>query len=141
TFGEKDYQQIAVIRRMVELEGFDLEIVPCPIVRHDDGLAMSSRNVRLSAHQRSVAPNIHRVLVESLKWAESMSIDEVVAHVTEAINCYPEMEVEYYQIVDSKTMQPISKWPEAGMSPAVGCITVYLGDVRLIDNITYPVGK
>lgn len=140
-FGEKDYQQIAVIRRMVELEGFDLEIVPCPIVRHPDGLAMSSRNVRLTAHQRDVAPNIRRVLLESLAMAPGLSPDELIDHVTRQIDSYPEMQVEYYQIVDSLTMQPLHSWPADGEPKAVGCVTVYLGDVRLIDNITYDIQK
>ena len=132
-FGEKDFQQIAVIRRMVELEGFNLEIVPCPIVRADDGLALSSRNVRLSEHQRDVAPNIHRILKESLKWAETLGVEETATRVADAINQFPEMEV-----VDQKTMQPVTDWYADGHG-AVGCITVYLGDVRLIDNIKYPI--
>lgn len=137
-FGEKDFQQIAVIRRMVELEGFNLEIVPCPIVRADDGLALSSRNVRLSEHQRDVTPNIHRILKESLKWAETLGVEETATRVADAINQFPEMEVEYYKIVDQKTMQPVTDWYADGHG-AVGCITVYLGDVRLIDNIKYPI--
>ena len=137
-FGEKDFQQIAVIRRMVELEGFNLEIVPCPIVRADDGLALSSRNVRLSEHQRDVAPNIHRILKESLKWAETLGVEETATRVADAINQFPEMEVEYYKIVDQKTKQPVTDWYADGHR-AVGCITVYLGDVRLIDNIKYPI--
>ncbi len=137
-FGEKDFQQIAVIRRMVELEGFNLEIVPCPIVRADDGLALSSRNVRLSEHQRDVAPNIHRILKESLKWAETLGVEETATRVADAINQFPEMEVEYYKIVDQKTMQPVTDWYADGHG-AVGCITVYLGDARLIDNIKYPI--
>ena len=136
-FGEKDFQQISVIRRMVELEGMELEIVPCPIVRESDGLALSSRNVRLSAHQREVAPNIHRILSESVKLAPSMPVADVKAKVIDAINAYPEMEVEYYEIVNPVDMQPISEWSQAG-NEAVGCVTVYLGDVRLIDNIKYP---
>ncbi|MCM1021850.1 MAG: pantoate--beta-alanine ligase [Muribaculum sp.] len=139
-FGEKDFQQIAVIRRMVELEKFNLEIVPCPIVRADDGLALSSRNVRLSKHQREIAPNIHRILNESLEWAKKHSISETQSMVIDAINRYPEMEVEYYSIVDRKTMQPVNHWPTDGEG-TVGCVTVYLGDVRLIDNIKYPVLK
>ncbi len=137
-FGEKDFQQIAVIRRMVELEGFNLEIVPCPIVRADDGLALSSRNVRLSEHQRDVAPNIHRILKESLKWAETLGVEETATRVADAINQFPEMEVEYYKVVDKKTPQPVTDWYADGHG-AVGCITVYLGDVRLIDNIKYPI--
>ncbi|MCM1505055.1 MAG: pantoate--beta-alanine ligase [Muribaculum sp.] len=136
-FGEKDFQQISVIKRMVELEGMNLEIVPCPIKREADGLALSSRNVRLTTHQREVAPNIHRILTESVDKAPSMSVEDVKNWVTEQINSYPEMEVEYYEIVDPSDMQPISEWIKDECS-GVGCVTVYLGDVRLIDNIKYP---
>lgn len=132
-FGEKDFQQIAVIRRMVELEGFDLEIVDCPIRRHPDGLAMSSRNVRLTPEQRAVAPEIHRILAESVSLAPAMSVEEVKRHVVEQINAVPFMRVEYYEIVHPLTMQPVGDWS----ANPVGCITVYCGDVRLIDNIKY----
>lgn len=139
-FGEKDFQQIAVIRRMAQLEGFDsLDIVACPIRREDDGLAMSSRNVRLTPHQREIAPNIHRILSQSVNDAKAMEVSQVIQTVTDKINAYPEMEVEYYQIVNPATMQPIEKWEDAPDGEAVGCITVYLGDVRLIDNIKYSI--
>ena len=121
-FGEKDFQQIAVIRRMVELEGFNLEIIPCPIKRESDGLAMSSRNVRLNAHQRAVAPNIHRILQESVADFDRHSVDEVKRMVIDAINAYPEMEVEYYEIVNGADMQPITDWAQS--SEPVGCVTV-----------------
>ena len=136
-FGEKDYQQIAVIRRMVELEGFDLEIVACPIMRHPDGLAMSSRNVRLTPQQRQTAPTIHRVLSESLAMVPARSVDEVKSFVVDAIDATDGLRTEYYEIVDSLTMQPIASWSDATSGAAVGCVTVYCGDVRLIDNITY----
>lgn len=137
-FGEKDFQQIAVIRRMVELEGFELEIVPCPIVREADGLALSSRNVRLSAEARQIAPQIRQKLVKSLDLKAQGYTPVEVARITEdAINGVEGLETEYYQIVDAITMQPISKWEEAGRCGAVGCVTVYCGGVRLIDNITY----
>lgn len=134
-FGEKDFQQIAVIRRMVELEGFDLEIVPCPIKREDDGLALSSRNVRLNPEQRAIAPKIHKVLAESVGWAPEASVETVKTRVVDDINAYPGMEVEYYEIVNGYDMQPISDWSETDY--AVGCVTVNVGDVRLIDNIKY----
>lgn len=134
-FGEKDFQQIAVIRRMVELEGFDLEIVPCPIKREDDGLALSSRNVRLNPEQRVIAPKIHKVLAESVGWAPEASVETVKTRVVDDINAYPGMEVEYYEIVNGYDMQPISDWSETDY--AVGCVTVNVGDVRLIDNIKY----
>ncbi len=138
-FGEKDFQQIAVIRRMVELEGFDLEIVDCPIKREEDGLAMSSRNVRLTPEQRAIAPAIHKTLESSLDWARDHSVEETKRYVTEEINSFPQMEVEYYEIVDARTMQPIADWSET--ESAVGCVTVFCGDVRLIDNIKYPKRK
>ena len=137
-FGEKDFQQIAVIRKMAKLEGFDIDIVDCPICRHDDGLAMSSRNVRLSAEQRAVAPKIHEVLVKSLDWAADSTPGEVKKKVTEAINGNEWLDTEYYEIVDSLTMQPIENWSDVGDGAVpVGCVTVYCGDVRLIDNIKY----
>ncbi len=134
-FGEKDFQQIAIIRRMVELEGFNLEIIDCPIKREDDGLAMSSRNVRLTASQRAIAPNIAKTLRESLVYAANHTVAETKQHVIDTIDSFPEMEVEYYEIVDALTMQPINNWEDT--EKAVGCVTVYCGDVRLIDNIKY----
>lgn len=137
-FGEKDFQQIAVIRRMVELEGLELEIVPCPIVRESDGLALSSRNVRLSAEARAIAPAIRRILLESLRLkADGMSPVETAKATEAAINGVAGLETEYYQIVDAASMQPIGSWDEAGEHGAVGCVTVYCGGVRLIDNIRY----
>jgi pantoate--beta-alanine ligase len=134
-FGEKDFQQIAVIRKMVALEKFDIDIVDCPIMREADGLAMSSRNVRLTPSQRSIASAINRALIASLDFAKSNTVDATKQFVIKEINAQPEMEVEYYEIVDSLTMQPISDWSES--SCPVGCITVYCGQVRLIDNIKY----
>lgn len=138
-FGEKDYQQIAVIRRMVELEGFKLEIVPCPIVREADGLAMSSRNVRLTPEQREIAPIIHSTLVDNADLAEQgLDLESLHDMVVDEINSVDGMEVEYYEIVDAKTLAPVHSWDEVTDDGAVGCITVWLGDVRLIDNIKYP---
>lgn len=134
-FGEKDFQQIAVIRKMVQLEGFKLQIVACPIKREDDGLALSSRNVRLTAEQRQLAPNIYRVLKESCNFAKSHTVAETEKFVVDSFNALPQMEVEYYSIVDALTMQPVSDWADA--DSITGCITVYCGEVRLIDNIAY----
>ena len=135
-FGEKDFQQIAVIRRMARMEGFDFEIIACPIVREADGLAMSSRNVRLTPEQRAVAPEIHRVLEQSLDMARTESVDKVKAWVKEQLDSRPFMSTEYYEIVNPLTMQPTDRWMTPD-GPATGCVTVYCGDVRLIDNITY----
>ena len=134
-FGEKDFQQIAVIRRMIELEGFNLEIIDCPIKREDDGLAMSSRNVRLTPEQRAIAPNIARTLNSSIDFSLSHSVSETKQYVIDTINAFPQMKVEYYEIVNATTMQPINDWDDTQL--AVGCITVYCGEVRLIDNIKY----
>lgn len=134
-FGEKDFQQIAVIRRMAEIENLnEIYIVACPIVREADGLALSSRNVRLTAEARKAAPEIHRILDESRK-ISGRSVEEVTADVVKQINDVDGLEVEYYSIVDPLTMQPIKDWTET--AHPVGCVTVYAGDVRLIDNIKY----
>lgn len=135
-FGEKDFQQIAVIRRMAQLEGFDFEIIACPIVREDDGLALSSRNVRLTPEQRQIAPAIHRTLAQSLDMTRDKSVSDVKQWVKEEIDRQPFMTTEYYEIVNPLTMQPTDSWMTPD-GPAVGCVTVYCGDVRLIDNITY----
>ena len=122
---------------MVELEGFDLEIVECPICRHDDGLAMSSRNVRLTPAQRDIAPAIHRTLKSSVEKAENLTLAETRKYVVDELNSMPHMKVEYYEIVDPLTMQPIDSWEAPHNRPAVGCVTCYCGEVRLIDNIKY----
>lgn len=133
--GEKDYQQIAVIRRMVQLENFDIEIVPCPIVREPDGLALSSRNVRLTPEQRSIAPAIHRALEQSTAMAATKSVEQVKQWVKDTIESTDGLTTEYYEIVDGITMQPITEWNRSACP--IGCVTVYCGDVRLIDNIKY----
>ena len=134
-FGEKDFQQIAVIRAMVRLIGSPVEIIACPIVRVADGLALSSRNVRLSAEERREAPQIYHILSESRSWAKNMSPQQVIERVTEQINAVPHLRVEYFEIVDTDSLQPIASWSD---SPAPhGCITVFCGEVRLIDNIAY----
>ena len=136
-FGEKDFQQIAVIRRMAALEGFDdIEIIDCPIKREADGLAMSSRNVRLTPAQRSLAPVIALTLRASLEKAREFTVAQVKTWVTETIDRYPFMKVEYYEIVDPVDLQPVAG--ESKCEGVVGCITVYCGEVRLIDNIKYP---
>lgn len=134
-FGEKDFQQIAVIRNMVESEGINVEIVPCPIRRADDGLALSSRNTLLTPSQRAVAPEIHHALADSVEYARTHSVRATHDTVVERINAVPEMKVEYFQIVDARTLLPVDEWEESPW--IVGCITVYCGDVRLIDNIQY----
>jgi len=134
-FGEKDFQQIAVIRAMVKQLEMKVTLIACPIVREDDGLAMSSRNVRLTPEQRHFAPVIARTLKESLIFAPSISVREVEDRVTKTLNTTPYMRVEYFKIVNGSTLQPLREWNEATVR--VGCIAVFCGDVRLIDNIKY----
>ena len=134
-FGEKDFQQIAVIREMVRQLNLPVHIVDCPIQREADGLALSSRNKRLTPEQRQKAPVIARTLKESTTFVPAKSVQEVIDYVVNTINQVPEMEVEYFEIVDGNTMQPIQNWSDT--TYPVGCITVYCGEVRLIDNIKY----
>lgn len=136
-FGEKDYQQLAIIHFMVErseLAGTfgDLQIIGCPIVREESGLALSSRNARLSAEEKQTALGISKTLFQSLEWAKTMSVKEVEQKVIDTINAIDGLEVEYYSIVDQSTLLPATTFEHA-----IGCVTVYCGPVRLIDNIKY----
>ena len=135
-FGEKDFQQIAVVRRMTETEGIDIEIIACPIVRESDGLALSSRNVRLSESQRNMAPGIFKALKDSVEYSMTHSPKETIDEVVRVVNDIPECKVEYFSIVDADTLQPVEDWSKVSRR-IQGCITVYCGDVRLIDNIQY----
>ena len=134
-FGEKDFQQVAVIRQLVTLLNLPVRIIACPTLREADGLAMSSRNVRLSPEQRQIAPMIASVLKESCTFVPKMNVREVIGWVVNSLNSEPVFHVEYFEIVDGKTLQPIQNWSESA-EPA-GCIAVFCGDVRLIDNVKY----
>lgn len=134
-FGEKDFQQIAVIRAMVKQLGLSVKINDCPILREADGLAMSSRNTRLTPELRQKAPLIARTLKESANFAPAKGVQEVIDYVVNTINQEPDMEVEYFEIVDGNTLESIKDWKDTDYP--VGCITVYCGEVRLIDNIKY----
>lgn len=134
-FGLKDFQQIAVIRRMIETEGIDVEIVPCPIKREENGLALSSRNQLLSEDEKKEASAIHAILSESKEFAKNHSVRETLSWVKNQIADHNGFKLEYFEIVDGKTLLPIEEWQEAKY--IMGCITVYVGTVRLIDNIEY----
>ena len=134
-FGEKDFQQIAVIRAMVKQLNMPVKVNDCPIIREADDLALSSRNVRLTPEQRQKAPLIARTLKESTTFVPGKSVQDVIDYVVNTINADPVMRVEYFEIVDGDTMESIKDWSDS--SYAVGCITVYCGEVRLIDNIKY----
>ena len=138
-FGEKDFQQLAIIHHMVERSSMagtfgDLQIIDCPIVREPSGLALSSRNERLSAEEKKTALAISKTLFESLKWAKeaNATVAAVQQRVIDSINAVPGLEVEYYEIVDQSTLLPTDTF-----NHAIGCVTVYCGPVRLIDNIKY----
>ncbi len=134
-FGEKDFQQLAIIRAMVNQLGLDLEIVGCPIVREEDGLAMSSRNTLLSEDERERALTISSTLFASVDFAKVNTLEATREFVEDMINDTPGLELEYYQIVDGNTLQEIEEWGDSDY--VVGCIALFCGNVRLIDNIRY----
>ena len=138
-FGEKDFQQLAIIHHMVERSSMagsfgKLQIVDCPIVREETGLALSSRNERLSAQEKQTALAISQTLFASQKWAKEAgaTVASVQQRVIDTINAVDGLEVEYYEIVDQTSLLPTDTFRHA-----IGCITVYCGPVRLIDNIKY----
>ncbi len=134
-FGEKDFQQLAIIREMVRQLKFPLQIVGCPIVREADGLALSSRNTRLSAEQRRQALKISQTLFASVDYAATHTVAQTQQFVEDAIAAAPGLRLEYFELVDGNTLQKIADWGDTDY--AVGCITVFCGEVRLIDNIKY----
>ena len=140
-FGEKDFQQIAVIKAMVADQKYPLEICPCPIVRETDGLALSSRNTLLSEAERKIALNISKTLFESLEYAKTHTLTETKYWVINTINAIEGLEVQYYEIVDGKSLSSLNDWRDSDY--IVGCITVFCGSipVRLIDNIKYKESK
>ena len=132
-FGEKDFQQIAVIREMVRQLRIPVEIIPCPIVRGEDGLALSSRTTLLDTDHRTAAPYIYKVLKAAVEKSHQTTPDQLAAWVTAQVESNPLLKVIYFQVVDAATMQQVRTWEE---SPAIqGCIAVQAGDIRLIDNI------
>ena len=136
-FGEKDFQQIAVIKAMVADQKYPLEICPCPIVREKDGLALSSRNTLLSPDERTLAVNISRVLFISQSYAKSHTLSETKTWVIDTINSIEGLDVQYYEIVDGNSLLSVDNWEDSDY--IVGCITVFCGKipVRLIDNVKY----
>lgn len=132
-FGEKDFQQLAIIREMVKQMEFKLQIVGCPIVREEDGMALSSRNARLSPEEREYALNISQTLFKSRMLSHTVA--ETQKFVENAIAASKGLRLEYFEIVDGNSLQKIANWEDTEY--AVGCITVFCGEVRLIDNIKY----
>jgi len=134
-FGQKDFQQMAIIREMVKQLEIKVKIRPCPIVREADGLAMSSRNRRLTPEQREKAPQIAQLLFESLPFVSEKSIQETLEFIKTNLSSDPIFKLDYFEIVDGNTLQPVTDWKESNY--IVGCIAVYCGPIRLIDNIVY----
>lgn len=134
-FGEKDFQQIAIIRAMVKQLDLPVEIVSMPIIREESGLALSSRNERLTPQQRKLAVKISEALAKSRNFATRNSVGDTIEEVIRDINSNDGLQVEYFEIVDGNTLQQIQEWRNTDY--AVGCVTVFCGQVRLIDNITY----
>ena len=134
-FGEKDFQQLSIVREMTAMLHIPVEIVGVPIVREKSGLAMSSRNQRLSLAEQEQASQIYHVLCESLQKKRDNAPHEIASWVVQEINNVPGLRVEYYEIVDGYSLQPLTTWGESDWP--VGCIAVYCGEVRLIDNISY----
>ena len=132
-FGEKDFQQLAIIHLMVRKMGFNVEIVDCKIVRETSGLALSSRNERLTAEQKVQAARISAILFESVKLAKTNTPEELHLWVLLQLENAPGLKAEYFEIANSVTLQTLKSWDE----PAVGCVAVFCGDVRLIDNVRY----
>lgn len=132
-FGEKDFQQIAIIREMVRQLNYPIRIVACPIVRESDGLAMSSRNLLFTPEHRKAAPLIYQSLREAAELHRALPVEDTKRRVIERINANPLLHVEYFSIVNADTLQDISDWSEA--ENVRGCIVVHAGAVRLIDNI------
>lgn len=136
-FGEKDWQQIAVVKEMVKRLSIKVDIVECPIVREDDGLAFSSRNAHLSVDERAIAPNIYRILKSSVEYSKIHTVEETHDYVVSQVNSIEGLNVEYFSIVDGNTLVEIKNWNDS--KSVVGCITVFCGrmPVRLIDHIKY----
>ena len=134
-FGEKDFQQLAIIREMVRQLALPVQIVGCPIVREEDGLAMSSRNTLLSEDERERALTISSTLFASADFAQVNSLAATKAFVEDMINDTEGLELEYYRIVDGNTLQEIEEWGDSDY--VGGCIALFCGKIRLIDNIKY----
>lgn len=134
-FGEKDFQQLVIIKKLVEKLDMDIEIVPCPIQREENGLAMSSRNERLNNEERENASLISSILFEARDKAVEKSPEEIKNWVVEKLNKNPFIDVEYFEIVDENTLKPVQQFDETFYKRA--CVAVWVGDVRLIDNVKF----
>lgn len=134
-FGQKDYQQLAIIRAMVRMLGYRVEIVGCPIVREPDGLAMSSRNLLLTPEHRKSASLIYQTLAEARNKTHELSVKEMIDWVVNRINLDTNLKVEYFELADADSLMPVQSWDHP--NGIVGCIAVWAGNIRLIDNMMF----
>jgi pantoate--beta-alanine ligase len=131
-FGEKDFQQLRIIQALVKMEDIPVEIVSCPTVREPDGLAMSSRNRRLSQDERAVAPGIYQTLLFAKDHALKIPVTELKKLCTAMLEDKG-FRVDYFEIADPVTLQPVKSWEAA--AGVIACVAAFLGSVRLIDNM------
>ena len=134
-FGQKDFQQLVIIKTMVSQLGMPVKVIPCPIIREHDGLAKSSRNTRLTPEQREHAPHIFSMLREATGKTGVMSVEDIKQWIVEKVDKDPFLETEYFEIVNNESLQPIQNWNQPGEK--TGCIAVFCGKIRLIDNIVF----
>lgn len=134
-FGMKDFQQVAIIKNMVKQLNYNIQIVPCPIIREESGLALSSRNTLLDEDHKKNAPHIYATLKKARNLASEMSVSDLKKWITDEINSNPYLETEYVEIVDDTTLKVTENWKEEGIK--VACVAVYAGKIRLIDNIVF----
>ncbi|HSG67606.1 MAG TPA: pantoate--beta-alanine ligase [Bacteroidales bacterium] len=132
-FGEKDFQQLLIVRELVKIENIPVEVIGCPIIRERDGLAMSSRNVRLSEHNRSIAPEIYCTLMRLKDQAGKYPFDKALREAEKRLIRHREIKLEYVEIVDESSLLKVDGWDRAKHLRAF--IALFLGDVRLIDNM------
>lgn len=134
-FGMKDFQQVAIIKNMVKQLKYNIEIVPCPIIREENGLAKSSRNALLDEDHKKNAPHIYATLKKARTFVPEMEVKELKKWIVDEINSNPFLEAEYVEIVDDTTLKVTDSWSEPGTK--VACVAVYAGKIRLIDNIIF----
>jgi pantoate--beta-alanine ligase len=134
-FGEKDFQQLTIVKYLVRTLNIPVNIISCPTVRESDGLAMSSRNLLLNPEERKSAPSISQTLYKAVELQEKLNVHQLTNWVIEQINISPFLKVEYFEIVNDMDLQPVTDWEDK--CSKVGCIAVNAGTVRLIDNIRF----
>lgn len=136
-FGLKDFQQYAIINKLVKkyMPDLKIEIIGCPIIREPDGLAMSSRNLLLDKEQRKNANKIYETLKKAVELSKTQKVEEVKKFVKTQIKINKYLKLEYFEIVNDKNLEPIKNWEEKNNK--IGCIAAYCGNIRLIDNIYF----